>query len=597
METPTVTARAASAYVLAGRSVIPIDKRDKSPLLNSWKCFQQHPATVEVVQEWFTNGALVAIIGGKVSGGYEGIDFDNKGRPDATTLIHLWMDLVEAAAPGLLDRLPIEYTPSGGYHVTYLCDQVEGNTVLARRPPTADELEREPKCKWKTLIETRGEGGYLVVAPSPGYKLIRGNHREPARITPAERAILFDCARQLNTYEDAPSTPKRRASRSDGRQLPGEDYNRRGDVETLLVRHGWRRVKTTAKGSLWRRPGKHDGHSGSLDENNAFYVFSSNAAPLEAEHAYSPFALYTELEHDGDYRASARDLAHQGYGDPLPPREEHEGQRAWLAGLHEPRPAHRPYKLSPETLETHYRSHMDGDGIVLEHVDETARAFGVSVRTVQRCDAALRNRGICERKRMKDHTTIVAFFERDKSTAIVVIPSGRRHTGQHRTPPPVACQPVVVPIEQEYPVCKTCRLGEVGPRDDGIWICSNCTSYVAVGDLVLEAWGVYGKVHPPAKRYELMYQYVITNGRPDVPEETFTDDAKLFLKRHRRSQETIKLVTTLRKLSARALRGRASNYAGKVEELQQAGKRKQAYFWGLMLWHVEQEIARRKEGD
>ena len=50
-------------------------------------------------------------------------------------------------------------------------------------------------------------------------------------------------------------------------------------------------------------------------EGKIFYVFSQNASPFEAGNAYSPFAVYTLLEHAGDYLAAAKVLAQEGYGE------------------------------------------------------------------------------------------------------------------------------------------------------------------------------------------------------------------------------------------------------------------------------------------
>ena len=54
--------------------------------------------------------------------------------------------------------------------------------------------------------------------------------------------------------------------------------------------------------------------SGVLLETGNFYVWSTNAHPLEAGQSYSAFALYTILEHDGDYQTAAKELATKGYG-------------------------------------------------------------------------------------------------------------------------------------------------------------------------------------------------------------------------------------------------------------------------------------------
>jgi hypothetical protein len=96
---------------------------------------------------------------------------------------------------------------------------------------------------------------------------------------------------------------------------PGDDFNNRGDIRALLIKHGWTLVKK-AENELWRRPGKANGWSASL-KDKSFYVFSGNAAPLEPNRAYSPFAVYAWLEFGGDFEMAARMLRQQGYGDDL----------------------------------------------------------------------------------------------------------------------------------------------------------------------------------------------------------------------------------------------------------------------------------------
>ena len=83
-------------------------------------------------------------------------------------------------------------------------------------------------------------------------------------------------------------------------------------VRALLERHGWTRVRG-GDNELWRRPGKDQGWSATL-RNRVFYVFSSNAAPFEPNRAYSPFAVYTLLEHQGDFAQAASALRNEGFG-------------------------------------------------------------------------------------------------------------------------------------------------------------------------------------------------------------------------------------------------------------------------------------------
>jgi hypothetical protein len=102
---------------------------------------------------------------------------------------------------------------------------------------------------------------------------------------------------------------------SDGLR-PGDDFNRRADLGSLLMHHGWSLVRDGVN-QHWCRPGKSGGTSATL-KDGVFYVFSSNAAPFEANRAYRPFAVMALLEHGGDYAAAARVLLQYGFGNQLP---------------------------------------------------------------------------------------------------------------------------------------------------------------------------------------------------------------------------------------------------------------------------------------
>lgn len=93
---------------------------------------------------------------------------------------------------------------------------------------------------------------------------------------------------------------------------PGDDFNRRADLAALLIHHGWTLVRD-GDNQHWSRPGKNGGTSATL-KDGIFYVFSSNAAPFEANCAYRPFAVLALLEHGGDFAAAARTLRQHGFG-------------------------------------------------------------------------------------------------------------------------------------------------------------------------------------------------------------------------------------------------------------------------------------------
>lgn len=258
----------------------------------------------------------MAVVGGKVSGNLEILDFDEP------VLFEPWRELVGEVCPGLVERLVQTQTPSGGFHLFYQCEDVEGNQKLAQ----AVREDGRPT----TLIETRGEGGYAIVPPSPAachedgrpYVLLRGNLAQVSTISPEERGVLHTAARSFNEYVK-PNLVVQGEVRGDSQSQqaglrPGDDYNNRADWSTLLEAYGWQQMSQWGEVIRWQRPGK-AGEGISATTNyagtNYLYVFSSNATPFEPGAAYTMFAAYVLLEHGGDFKAAAQALARQGYGE------------------------------------------------------------------------------------------------------------------------------------------------------------------------------------------------------------------------------------------------------------------------------------------
>lgn len=310
----------ARRYVQAGLSVVPI-KTDgsKAPPPISWKLWQRRRPSPYEIGQFFRNDVGVAILGGAVSGQLEILDFDR------ASLVDPWIGIVEEKAPGLVARLPRIRTPKGGSHFFYRCDLIEGNEKLAQEPPAIDQATGEPVPN--TLIETRGEGGYVVAPGSPPechprkipYEHVAGPPlTEIPRITIEERAVLLDAARSFNKW--TPEIVDHRQSRFvlDGdRTRPGDDYNARASWQDVLGPAGWTVAQSHGEIVHWRRPGKTDrgtsattGHCG-----DCLYVFSSNAAPFSPGTGYTKFCAYALINHGGDFSAAATALEAAGYGN------------------------------------------------------------------------------------------------------------------------------------------------------------------------------------------------------------------------------------------------------------------------------------------
>ena len=343
------TYQAARRFEDAGLSVIPIKvDGSKAPCI-TWKPYQSEPAGDAELRQWFARNYGVGVVCGGVSGNLEVLDFDVPG------LYQEFVTLCEDHGFGeTLERLPLVGTPSGGQHLYYRCEEpVSGNTALAYRliaiPHEAERLSKGRKqfAKWGgkeypvterngqewavTIgIETRGEGGYAVAPGSPAachreqkpYLLQRGDLTAIPVITAGERRALHAFASVYNEHvEEGAVISGADEQASDGRLLPGTDYNLRGDVLSELKTHGYEVVGQRGVVTLLKRPGKAEngisatfGYGGS----RCFYPFSSNDPYFEPRKAYNPFAVYTYLRHGKDrYTEAASALSAQGYGDPL----------------------------------------------------------------------------------------------------------------------------------------------------------------------------------------------------------------------------------------------------------------------------------------
>lgn len=286
----------ALTYLQAGLCVLPADVQEKRPTLKGWKSYQTHRPIELQVRQWFgAETDAICIITGAISGNLEVLDFDCEASQYSEWASHM--------PAGLLDRLVMERSQSGGRHVIYRCETpVCGSMKLS-------QIKRPTKID--TLIETRGEGGLFLCDPSPGYVLEQGSLEHIPVLTVAEREFMLEVAWSLNLYMPA-VVDSIGPTGEPGQLRPGDDFNERGDVRALLQRHGWTQVRGGTN-EYWRRPGKTSGWSATL-KDRVFYVFSANAAPFEPNRPYSPFAVYSLLEHGGDFESAARRLREEGFG-------------------------------------------------------------------------------------------------------------------------------------------------------------------------------------------------------------------------------------------------------------------------------------------
>ena len=151
------TQEAVNDYTSMGYSVIPVGP-DKRPLV-TWAEYQERRPTKDELRAWFGGDEppSVGIVCGTVSGGLAVVDLDDLDVAQATAC-----DLELQTATTLIE------TPSGGCH----CWLQETGTT-SHCCPLKD-------ASGNAIGDLKGEGGYVVAPPSPGYKFI--SKAPPAKV-------------------------------------------------------------------------------------------------------------------------------------------------------------------------------------------------------------------------------------------------------------------------------------------------------------------------------------------------------------------------------------------------------------------------------
>ncbi|HHZ65537.1 MAG TPA: bifunctional DNA primase/polymerase, partial [Flavobacteriales bacterium] len=317
----------ARVYVQAGISLIPCG-RNKKPMFSllrmangqsGWVQYQKRLPTEEELSAWFSlegGASNLGVVCGNISGGLEVIDFDRKLFRDGA-YINVFEDFklkLESKDPNLLGKLVIAETQNGGVHVKYKCAETGGNQVLAK-------CLKDDGTSLEAIIETRGEGGYVITPPSNGYRDVQGGLLDVQQITLEERQMLFDLAKIFDRAPKKKEYPDIPRISTDGEEQISDWYERIYPEKwrDLIAQNGWTLATTNGNGiERWTRPGKDvaEGSSATWSVQNnrggvsagRFYVFSSNAHPFENGRGYSPFQIFCLLEHNDDWNAAVAEV-------------------------------------------------------------------------------------------------------------------------------------------------------------------------------------------------------------------------------------------------------------------------------------------------
>lgn len=334
-------AHVARSWQQAGVSVVPIlTNQTKRPAVR-WADYQVQVPSLGQVDEWWGNGNPygLAIVCGKVSGNLEMLELEGRSC-DAGSLTEIQNRVDELGIGHVWDLLNgsngySELSPSGGLHLLYrITDHdVPGNTKVASNE---DNI---------VLAETRGEGGYVIVAPTPGschpsgeaWALINGDYGILPVISWEDRCLVHEAIRlALHTAPDAPALhppttdrlnlpavfPLAPTGLSTAGLSPGDHFEATTTWADILEPHGWTLESRRGPECKWTRPGKNrrEGASattGHASDRDRLFVFSTSTV-FVAEQSYTKFAAYALLNFNGDFSVAAADLRKKGFGSPDP---------------------------------------------------------------------------------------------------------------------------------------------------------------------------------------------------------------------------------------------------------------------------------------
>jgi hypothetical protein len=401
---PDMLSAALDAYD-AGLCVVRAHADGSKRPFGTWREYQAERPSRATVATWFADGhPAMGAICGAVSGELE--LFELEGR---FVEMHGTKDFLkrckERGLELLMKRLVngmLTISPSDGRHFLWRVDggPVDGNTKLAS---TSDSL---------TLIETRGEGGFVMLAPSHGtthpsgkpWTLKHGSYATIPTITLAEREALFEVARSYDEAKAstplAPVAPTARvAQRLHAGEVGGswmdavvEHLADSWPMQELLEQYGWTYCYTDRHGRhLMHRPGKDgDGVGGSINLSDRFHPFSSstpfpNASADRMSPTYDRLDVIATYEYGGDRAAAAREIAERtGIMDAW--KRAKDAPYREVAGVVERQP---PAGIDPVTGELEAATSTVWDERpVLAHIRDAAHARMVAPYAVFGCVAA-----------------------------------------------------------------------------------------------------------------------------------------------------------------------------------------------------------------
>lgn len=307
-----------------GFSVIPVNA-EKNPAIFTWTEYQNKPMTPEECEKHFKNcWGMALLMGGPKK--LTALDLDLKYSKNK----FFYDEYKEAIPNSTLRKFYVQTTMNKGMHFVFSSDIVEKNQKLASRETSYEEKHEVYMEAYKnlrtrgkalkiaqnhnslTFLETRGEGGYILISPTPGYEKVFG---KIGHLSTEEYMEVMTISRSFNEYSETIKNFKIDKYRNSSIN-PFDVYCKRGDVLSVLYDNGWEIVSEDKNNVRLKRAGNPSSKSSALYDKvtRVFNVFSTSTN-FEPNKGYSAASVFVLLEANDDTELAYKLLINDGFGE------------------------------------------------------------------------------------------------------------------------------------------------------------------------------------------------------------------------------------------------------------------------------------------
>lgn len=216
-------------------------------------------------------------------------------------------------------RVSVFRTVNQGYHLSYRTKTDMGNEKIA--VPSNTGIKKDGKLAVEALIETRSHGGYAVLYDDCENGL---DYTRVGYLDAEEHDTLISICKMYDERVEHLEVEQPKAQPKETKQTgvtPWQDYNERHTVFDV-VGDEFKVIRQLASKTVIKRHGATSAHSGYVFKDSGCMYLFSTGTQYPHQKLLSPFALYANRYHNGDFSEAAKRLYADGYGDrvkqPLP---------------------------------------------------------------------------------------------------------------------------------------------------------------------------------------------------------------------------------------------------------------------------------------